>query len=294
VRTLDITLTAASSLDQTSKVLFLPCYTGDESRMANALVFERVAFTIPAFGHAVDALTADSEDPLAAFDTLVLDASCSWYEPYEEFLVPAQNEKLWRWIEAGGRVLFSEPSNTGWDTSDPACTREPCSNAFFPEEYRFALVPKNRGATDDAKACARFQHGAVVEPSHPLLQGVSFDDWSYVEYRQASDSDVKTNVTWNATWKSTVDTSLWNILLTASSSQTEIDNKPGCWQNDPTLARTNAAAALMETEYGAGRVVFSNAAWIQATNGERVGNGQRYAEDAVVLKNNIIRFVKQR
>jgi hypothetical protein len=289
VRTMEVALQAAADVGQTSKVLFLPCYTGDESRMTYALTYEGVAFTIPAFGQVVDALVTDPEHPLANFDTLVLDGSCSWYEPYEELLVPEKNAELWRWIAAGGRVFFGEPSSSGWTIDEASCTMEPCSSAFFPEEYRFSLMPKHRGSTADSRSCPRFAHGTIVDADHPLANGVTFDNWTYVEYRQAEATDLKYLVTWGATWRATVDESLWNVVMAVTSDQAEIDAKPGCWQDDPTLTAFNSGVALMETKYGAGSVLLVHAAWMQATNGERTG--QTHAADAVALKNNIIDWI---
>lgn len=289
VRTLDVTLTKAAEVGQTSKVLFVPCFTGDEHRLPFLLTYENVAFTIPAFGQVVDALMADPAHPLANFDTLVLDTGCSWNEPYEEFLVPAKNAKLWDWIAAGGRVLMSEPSYTGWSTADTVnCPAAPCSDAFFPAPYRFDFVPKTLGS---ARNCARFLHGTIADAASPFVQGLTFDNWSYVEYRQSSWSDAKLYLTWGATKKSTVDTSLWHPILTVSSSAQEVADKAACWENNPSLNTTDAAVAMMKTDYDAGTVILNHAAWVQGSNGERVGGGEPFDANAVILKNNIVRFI---
>lgn len=122
-----------------------------------------------------------------------------------------------------------------------------------------------------------FESGTIVQPSHPLVAGVAFNDWGYIEPGQQT---VKSAVTFDAAVKDSFDTNYWQLFVTTPSE----DFSSG---NGDVPANSDVIIAQYNDPRNGGHIVLNQAAFYQATFGDETDT------NAVKLSANVAAYIKQ-
>ncbi len=121
-----------------------------------------------------------------------------------------------------------------------------------------------------------FISAKVVDNTHPLVEGVSFNGWHFVE---AGQQTAKQNVTFDAALKSSIDTTNWHIVVTTPAQ----DFNSG---SGTVTAEFDVIIAEYTDPRSGSRIILNQAAYYQATFGDVTdSNGIR-------LTNNVVDYIQ--
>jgi hypothetical protein len=205
-------------------------------------------------------------DELPRFDVLVVGFACNKHESFGELLVRERNAALLEWVARGGLLFIAQQNDARWSrgTGCP-CEARACPKMVLPPAYRFELLPENEKCNDYT--------GATVAAADPLVDRVpSWEGWRYTE--QIAPDDQRSFVCLDCIDGSSVDRSVWDVLLTARPTAGDARPKAEC----PARAlgpydADGLHVALMKARYGDGLVVVAHHAWEQGSEGVTVPPG---------------------
>lgn len=141
---------------------------------------------------------------------------------------------------------------------------------FLTGDQQFALHTENAPFND-------FVSGTILDQSHPLVNNVSFSDWSFVESGQQA---TKHNVTFDAAIKSSIDSSAnWNIIVTTPSEDFSSGSGTVTAESDVIIAE------YVDPRSGS-RIILNQAAFYQGTFGDIT------EPNAIRLTNNVVGYIK--
>lgn len=141
---------------------------------------------------------------------------------------------------------------------------------FLTGDQRFALHTENAPFND-------FVSGRVLDSSHPLVDTIEFENWSFVEAGQQA---TKHNVTFDAALKSSIETSPnWHIIVTTPKD----DFSSG---SGTVLAESDVIIAEYTDPRSGSKIVLNQAAFYQGTFGDIT------EPNAIRLTNNVINYIK--
>jgi len=140
---------------------------------------------------------------------------------------------------------------------------------FLTGDQQYALHTENAPFND-------FTSGRVKVENHPLVAGVEFIDWSFVE---AGQQTVKNNVTFDAAIKNSFDQTNWQIIVTTPAQDFSSGGGMVNAEDDVIIAeytdpRSNA------------KIVVNQAAFYQATFGDVTDN------NGILLTTNVVNYIK--
>ena len=193
------------------------------------------------------------------FNLLVIGLDATVFSTFTELVDNRQITD--NFLAAGGSVYIGQINDF---------TVEATPVPFLSGEQQFALHTENAPFND-------FASGAIIDPAHPLVTGVSFEDWNYIEAGQQA---VKQNVVFDAALKSSIEgVSDWNIIVTTPAE----DFTSGA---GTVLAESDVIIAEYTDPRSGSKIVLNQAAFYQATFGDVTDtNGTR-------LTNNVIDYIK--
>lgn len=122
-----------------------------------------------------------------------------------------------------------------------------------------------------------FTSGNVQDAGHPLVQGVNFEDWTYIE---AGQQTVKHNVTFDAAVRNSFSGPNWRIIVTTPAE----DFVSGSGQ---VLSDADVIIAEYIDPRSGASLVVNQGAYYQATFGDLTD------EDAIRLTGNVVSYIKQ-
>nr|WP_256489502.1 carboxypeptidase-like regulatory domain-containing protein [Pleionea sp. CnH1-48] len=193
------------------------------------------------------------------FNVLVIGLDATVFSPFSELVT--NQAVIDNFLANGGSIYIGQINDF---------TVEATPIPFLIGDQQFALHTEDAPFND-------FVSGNIVDPNHPLVAGVSFTDWSYIE---AGQQTVKQNVVFDAALKSSIENSPnWNIVVTTPAE----DFTSG---SGTVLAESDVIIAEYTDPRSSSKIVLNQAAYYQSTFGDVTdANGIR-------LTNNVIAYIK--
>ncbi len=265
-----------------SKVLALPSKCDNVPFVEAYLITNKISYAIPQFGKIVDTLIPNPNNLLQYYDTLVIGVTINQRLHFYEMLSQDNIQRIWDWIDAGGRMIFFQQNDSLWSV-DLSCLSDNCPSDLFPPPYDFNLIPESIGEFED---CNDFNYGTIINTSHPFVQGVSFDSWEWQVKLKGIDKEF---VVFDAIEAQSVNKTeqVWDIIVAGSPNASERLEHSSCFSY---LAQENSAIYLMEAKPGNGRIIMCEVAVTQGAFG--IFSGYESDPNAVKLMENIMEFIK--
>lgn len=189
---------------------------------------------------------------IADFRVLVLGLDSTVYSDFTE-LIAAQTV-ISQFISAGGHLVIGQTNDFSIENTDMP---------FLTGDRRFQLHVENAPFND-------FQSGLIKDASHPLVQGVTFLNWNYIEPGQ---QQLKQNLVFDAAIKASFTGPNWQIIV--STPATDFVGSGGI-----VVAESDVIIAEYIDPVSGGRIVVNQAAYYQGAYGDVVdGNALRLTEN---------------
>lgn len=192
------------------------------------------------------------------FNVLVVGLDATVYQDIEQLI--NNKQVLDNFLAEGGSIYLGQLNDFSFEAT-------PLS--FLTGDQQFILHTEGAPFND-------FTSGKVIDSQHPLVAGVSFNQWHFVE---AGQQTIKENVTFDAAIKNSFDLTNWNIIVTTPAEAFTSGNGSVNAEDDVIIAE------YTDPRSGA-HIVVNQAAFYQATFGDVT------EERAILLTNNVVNYIK--
>jgi carboxypeptidase family protein len=193
-----------------------------------------------------------------SFNVLVIGLDATVYQDVNELI--SKKNIIDNFLAEGGSIYLGQLNDF---------SVEELPMPFLTGDQQFSLHTENAPFND-------FTSGKIMQASHPLVAGVSFINWSFVE---AGQQTIKENVTFDAAIKNSFDQTNWNIIVTTPAE----DFTSG---SGTVTAEADVIIAEYTDPRSGANIVVNQAAFYQATFGDVTD------ENAILLTNNVVNYIK--
>lgn len=223
----------------------------DKKRMTEILVSRGIRFTNVV--NNIESLDA------ANFKTLVVGHDATVFTEISQLI--AAKEQLDDFLENNGSIYMGQLNDFSVESTPMP---------FFVGDRQYVLHTEEAPFND-------FTSGNVQDAGHPLVQNVSFNDWTFIESGQQT---VKNNVTFDAAVASSFTGPNWRIIVTTPAE----DFVSGAGQ---VFADADVIIAEYIDPRSGASLVVNQGAYYQATFGDLTD------QDAIRLTDNVVSYIKQ-
>lgn len=193
------------------------------------------------------------------FNTLVIGSDATVYNAINELI--DQQSALAQFIAAGGHVVFGQQNDFSFEGR---------RLTFLAGNQSFQLHTENAPFND-------FFSAVVLENAHPLVDGVAFSNWNFIEPGQ---KQLKQNIVFDAAIASSFQGAAWQLIVRTPAET--FSNAQGI-----VLAQEDVVIAEYIDPISQAHIVVNQAAYYQGAFGDLTD------QNAVRLTRNMASYIRQ-